>query len=147
MNPVDPHHFLRMSLRGNAAFSVMSGLVFALGSAAVAEFLGGLPAALVLATGVQLLVFAAALLWLASQERVSLPIAMGVIAADALWVLGTVAALIAEVFSREGAMAAIGVAIVVLLFAILQSIGVLRARSSLAHASSQAGRPGSPNVA
>ena len=130
MSSIDPQRFLRASLRGNAAFSTISGLLFALASASVAALLGEVPASLVLGTGLQLLLFAAALAWLASRPLISLPLAWLVIAADLLWVLGTAAAVAAGVFSAEGNAAAIGVANVVLLFAVLQTIGVRKARSA-----------------
>lgn len=131
MTTIDPYGFLRQSLRGNAAFSILSGTGFALGSGAIAAFLGEVAPLLVLAIGLQLLVFAAALLWLASRPAVSLPLAVTVIAADLLWVLGTVVVLSAGVFTSHGGGAAMGVAGIVLLFAVLQSIGVKRARADI----------------
>ncbi len=132
MTDHDASQFLRNALRGNAAFSVLSGLSFASMSGAIAEFFGGIPADLVLVTGIQLLVFAGALIWLASRPQVSTTLAMGVVAADVVWVLGTFAVISADVFSDAGAMAALGIAAIVGVFAVLQSVGVARTRTASA---------------
>lgn len=122
----DPAGFLRRSLRANGVFSTLSGLTFVVAAGAISEFLGAVPALLVAGVGGQLLLFAAALIWLASRSEISVSIATAVIAADLLWVIGTVGVVCADVFSRGGAALAILLADVVLLLAILQSIGVHR---------------------
>jgi len=128
-NVLDHSRFLRWSLRGNAIFSTLSGLVFALGSAHVAGLLGeGIPAALVASVGGQLLIFAAALVWLASRATLPVPAVVAVILADLLWVLGTIVVVQLELFSARGTEIAIVVADVVLLMAILQSVGLHRLR-------------------
>jgi len=126
MNNTDPAHFLRQSLRGNALFSTLSGLTFLVASAAIAEFLGGLPSLIVAAVGGQLLLFAGVLVWLASRSEISRHMVIGVIVADILWVVGTIVIVYAEFFTRNGAVLAIVLAGVVLLLAVLQSIGVHR---------------------
>lgn len=131
MTHSDPFRFLRASLRANAGFSILSGFAFAAASGAIAAFLGDVQPAVVLATGVQLLAFAAALLWLASRPTISLPLAWLVIGADLLWVVGTAVAVAVGVFTSEGNAAAIGIANVVMLFAVLQTVGVRRARSAV----------------
>jgi hypothetical protein len=126
MNEMDPASFLRMSLRGNALFSTISGLTFAIANRPIAEFLGDLPPILVGSTGAQLLLFAAALLWLASSKELSRPLAIAVIGADLLWVVGTVVVVYSDALTRGGAIFAVIVADVVLLLAVLQSIGLRR---------------------
>lgn len=135
-NSTDPTRFLRGSLRANAVFSSLSGLSFAAASGAIGEFLGTVPAPLVAAVGGQLLLFAVALIWLASRSEISLPIVIAVIAADLLWVIGTVVIVYADLFSRGGAGLAVILAGVVLLLAILQAIGVHRMNAASNH-----GRP------
>jgi len=119
-------NLLRLSLRGNAVFSSLSGLSFMLGSERVAAILGDVPPALVCGVGFQLMVFAAALVWLASRSEISVPLAIGVIAADLMWVVGTAVVVYADVFVRSGEILALILADVVLILAILQSIGVRR---------------------
>ena len=130
MNNTDPTRFLRQSLRGNALFSTLSGLTFLVASAAIAEFLGGLPSMIVAVVGGQLLLFAGVLVWLASRAEISRQMVIGVIVADILWVVGTIVIVYAELFTRDGATLAIVLAGVVLLLAILQSIGVHRLSGS-----------------
>lgn len=126
----DATRFLRQSLRGNAFFSTASGLIFTLASGAIAEFLGGTPAILVAVVGGQLLLFAGALFWLASRPEISTQLVIAVIVADILWVLGTIVIVYVDLFTRDGAALAIVLASVVLLLAILQSIGVRRMSGS-----------------
>ena len=120
--PPDGASFLRNSLRANATFSALSGALFTLVGAEIARFLGLAPM-LVVATGVNLLGFAAALWYFAGRPVLSRPIALLIVAADLLWVVGTVVLVRLEVFRGDGALAALGVSAVVLLFALLQFIG------------------------
>ncbi|MDJ0787228.1 MAG: hypothetical protein QNK05_10515 [Myxococcota bacterium] len=117
---------LRNSLRANAGFSTLSGLAFCFAGAPIAGFIGVAPAALVTSVGVNLLGFAAALLWLSSRPRISLVLARIVIGLDLAWVAGTAVAIYADVFTRGGALAALAIAAVVLDFAVLQWLGVRR---------------------
>jgi hypothetical protein len=126
----DPASLLRTSLRANAAFSVLSGSIFTLAATPVAGLLGIEPAALVTGVGLNLLGFAAALLWMASRPELSVKLALVVIALDLGWVLGTAALAFTDVFSRTGVMLSIGVANVVLVFAVVQWVGARRLMSS-----------------
>lgn len=131
MNSTDPTRWLRLSLRANATFSVLSGLVFSVASGVIADFLGGVEAVLVLAVGLQLLLFAGALVWLASRPSIPAGLVIAVVVADLGWVLGTIVAVYADLFTRGGAIAALVVADLVLVFAILQAIGLRRARGGM----------------
>ncbi len=134
--PSDPARFLRYSLRANAAFSATSGLLFVLARDGVARLLGALGPGEILSIGVQLAIFAGALVWLASRPRIPVPLALSVVAADLLWVVATIFALYADVFTRSGAWAALGVGHLVLGFAVLQTIGIQRLRRGRAMAAS-----------
>lgn len=123
---VDPANFLRQSLRANAVFSTVSGLTFALASGFIASFLGAVESWLVLAIGVQLLCFAGMLVWLASRSEISAPLAMAVITADLLWILGTGIVVYVDLLTRAGNILIVVLADVVLLLAVLQAIGVRR---------------------
>lgn len=129
-NQRDLAYFLRQSLRANAAFSTLSGLIFIFACGAIAEFLGDLPPLLVAAVGGQLLLFAGALVWLASLSVIPAAMVIAVIVADLLWVGGTIAIVYADLFTRGGTVLAILLAAVVLLLAVVQSIGVQRMRDS-----------------
>ena len=121
---------LRNSLRANAAFSTASGIAFSLAGAPIADFIGVAPAALVTSVGLNLLAFAAALLWVSSRPTLSALLARIIIGLDLAWVVGTVAAVYADLFTRAGALASVGIALVVLTFATLQWLGVRRMERS-----------------
>ena len=121
---------LRLALRGNAAFSTLSGLGFLAASPAIAAFLGDIPSSEIASIGASLLVFAAFLVWLSLRPQIPPALVLGVIAGDLAWVVGTVLALFAGVFTPSGAIAAIGVANVVLAFAVLQWVGLRRTRAT-----------------
>ncbi len=122
----DPSGLLRASLRGNAAFSTLSGLAFVAAGEAIGRALGlALPGLLVL-VGANLLAFAAALLWVASRPLPPRGLVLTIVALDLGWVLLTAVLILADAFHRAGALAALGVANVVLVFAILQALGLRR---------------------
>lgn len=131
MNTTDPTSFLRNSIRANAVFSTLSGLIFLLASAPIAAWLGGRAPLEVAVVGGQLLFFAAILAWLSSRATISSGLVIAVIGADLLWVLGTVGVVYADVFSPAGSGVAVLLADAVLLLAILQSIGLYRMRVGL----------------
>lgn len=84
--------WLRAALRANAVFSLGSGLVLAVGGAFVARPWGLGPAVLPPAVGVAVAVFGVLVAWLAVQPVGGLRRgAILVVAADAVWVLGSVA--------------------------------------------------------
>jgi hypothetical protein len=125
----DPSRFLRYSLRANGVFSTLSGFAFLGASRAVAGVLGDVPPALVASVGAQLVLFAAALVWIASRDRPPRSLVIGVICADLAWVLGTIVVVQAELLSSGGTTLAIAIADVVLVLAILQSVGLYKAGS------------------
>lgn len=124
---------LRRALQGNAAFSSVCGLLFILAAKPIAAFLGTVPPVLVLITGVSLLGFAAGLARNSLRDRISLTEAKIAVAMDLMWVGGSaVAALFANALglTRPGTWAVVIVADVVLLFAVLQFLGVRRHRNA-----------------
>jgi len=124
----DRQRLLRRSLRGNGAFSTLSGLVFLLGAGPVADAIGLGDARILAVTGANLLGFAALLFYVASRETLHLPTAMAIVWLDLAWVGGTVPVVMLDVLNRTGALAAVAVADVVLVFALLQYLGVRRIR-------------------
>jgi hypothetical protein len=125
-DPVDPSRFLRHSLRANAVFSTLSGLGFLVASPPIAAYLGDVPPRLVAGVGAQLVLFAAALVWLASRPTLSRPLTVGVILADLAWVLGTAAVVQADLLSSPGTTLVIVIADVVLTLAMLQAFGLYK---------------------
>ena len=120
---------LRYSLRGNALFSTGCGLAALALAQPLAEALGIPDPRTLTSLGAQLLVFAALLVWLAPRAGIRPAFALAVIAADVLWVVGTIPVVYAGGLTPAGNWTAIAIAEVVGLFAILQYLGLRRMRS------------------
>jgi hypothetical protein len=119
---------LRTSLRANAAFSTLCGLTSLSAAAPLAAALGVPEPAILTSLGAQLLGFAALLVWLASRPTIRAGLALAVVVADALWVVGTVPLLMAGVLGPAGNWTAFAIANVVGLFGVLQYVGIRRMR-------------------
>jgi hypothetical protein len=129
-----PDRLLRMSLLGNAAFSTLSGLTSIFFAARLEAALGIPEPFSLMSLGVQLLLFAGLLVWLATREVIRPGLALAVVIADVLWVVGTVPLLLAGVLTTAGFWTAAMVADVVGVFAVLQLVGLRRLRAAGAHA-------------
>jgi hypothetical protein len=79
--------------------------------------------------GANLAIFAVFLVWLSRREEISPGLTWAVIVADLLWVTASWIALAAGMTSGQGAWAVGIVADIVALFALLQYIGLRRARA------------------
>jgi len=130
LNAEDPQSLLRLSLRGNATFSTLSGSLFSFASAAVSDYIGLADSDAVLSVGLNLLGFAAALLYLASRSEIPLRWVRVVIGLDLAWVVGTVPVVLAGVLSSAGVVAALLIADCVLFFALAQYFGLRRVRAA-----------------
>jgi hypothetical protein len=119
---------LRGALRANGAFSLLSGLVL-IGAARPLAALFGLagPAAL-LVVGVSLLFYAASLVRNAAREPINRSEALLAVILDAAWVVASAVLIFAGVLSAAGNWAVAAVADVVLLFGVLQYVGLRRLR-------------------
>ena len=119
---------LKNTLFGNSAFSFISGAAFLLFSKAIAGFLG-LPASwIILALGVGLIVYGVEIYLGARAEPVHMGIAKFAVYADLAWVLGSAVLVFANIvpFTAAGKWAIAIIADVVLVFAILQYVGLRR---------------------
>jgi hypothetical protein len=126
----DPTRLLRTALRANAVFSLSCGLVLAGGAFTLGPLLG-VPAPALLVVGGVLVPFAVQL-WLgARRPSISRPEAWTAVALDLCWVLGSAALILFELWplTEAGRWAVIGVAEVVLLWAVLQALGLVRAEA------------------
>ena len=120
---------LKGALSANAAFSTLSGATSLLYADTLGEFLGGVPGAELAGLGVGLLGFAGFVFWLSRRPVVPAALGWGVVAGDAAWVLGTIPLVLSDALSSGGDWLALAIADVVLLFAILQGVGLWRSRS------------------
>ena len=118
---------LRSAFRANAAFSALSAVVMIFADGMVAAVLDAYHAlGAIHFVGLNLAVFAAFLVWLASRDEISPALARAVIAADLLWVLGSWVAIGAGMTSGQGTWAVAIVADIVALLAIVQFLGLRR---------------------
>ncbi|NNL67935.1 MAG: hypothetical protein HKP30_16925 [Myxococcales bacterium] len=124
----DPQRLLRNSLRANGAFSTLSGLAFTFGSGALASAFGLPDPRILFAVGLGLLGFAGCLAFVSSRPEIPTGTALQIVWADLAWVVGTVPLVALGPLNGTGTIAALAIADVVLVFAILQYLGVRRVR-------------------
>jgi hypothetical protein len=126
----DRQGFLRYALIGNASFSTMTGLFVIVAHDWIANLLGvaGNDAGLV-GLGIGLLVFAATILINARRLELRLVEAWAVVLMDLAWVAGSYVILLVVPLTIVGRWVVAAVADLVLVFAVLQSVGIYRIRS------------------
>jgi len=118
---------LRTTLRLDALASGLMGLILAAGAAALDGLLG-VPTGWLVAIGVALLGWAAALLRLAARPVIPAAATRTVIAVNAAWVLASVGALVADwfPFTATGVVMTVAQALAVAALADLQFLGLRR---------------------
>lgn len=121
-------NLLRRALQGNAAFSGISGLILFLFSSYIAPFLGLKSATVLIALGLVLVMYAPILVFFSLKEPINRSFAITAVVLDVLWVFGS----LIIIFSSWVPLSIAGkwvigiLADIVLIFAILQSIGIRR---------------------
>jgi hypothetical protein len=128
---VQESKLLRQALRGNGVFSAISGLTLIIAVRPIAAFMGlAWPLALTI-TGLVLLPYAAVLFWATSQAEIDPRLAKTAVVLDGLWVIGSILLLLTDWLnlSVAGNWTVALLAEAVLTFAILQALGLRRARS------------------
>ena len=119
---------LRRALLANASFSTISGLVLVIAQPEVVRLLG-LPETInLIALGISLLVFAAILMLFARKKPIKLLDAWIAVILDLAWVIGSYPLLFVVPFSASGKWIVGIVAEVVMVFALLQWLGIRRIR-------------------
>ncbi len=126
---------LRVALAANGLFSLASGAVCVLAPTAIASLLFAVPpmvfglsgTTLIIELGIGLLIFAALVLWTASQTFIHRGRARLITILDIGWVLGSfgLLALTSQLWTSAGLTVVILVAIAVALFAVKQAIGLM----------------------
>lgn len=122
----NPAGLLRLSLMSNATFSGVSGAALIAAAVPLSELLGSGPPVILTIVGGSLLVFAIGLLAMARQPAIDHRLAWLAVGLDLAWVLMSGALLLAGVFTLTGSWIVAIVADIVLLFAILQTLGLRR---------------------
>ncbi len=119
---------LRRVLQANSAFSVISGVTVVAAAALLSRLFGVGHPAILIGVGLLLLAFAVGLFQNSRRESVNETEVVTAIAMDAAWVAGSIILIGLGVLSTAGNWAVAIIADVVLLFAILQAIGLRRLR-------------------
>ena len=125
----DSQGLLRYALVGNATFSSITGLFIIVAHDWIAHLLGAGGSAVMIGLGVGLLVFAATLLINARRPELKLTDAWAVVLMDLVWVAGSYVILLVAPFTAEGRWVIAAVADLVLVFAVLQWMGIHRIQS------------------
>ena len=126
----EPACFLRKALMGNALFSTLSGLTILVAQGWVLRILGLASNVNLLVLGVGLIVFAVALVVNARRQRVKKSDAWVAVLMDVGWVLGSYILIFIVPFSTEGKWVVGVIAELVLVFAVLQFVGIRRIEKS-----------------
>ena len=132
MNPKYESHtcLLRKALIGNALFSTLSGLTILFAQGWVLRILGLSSSVNLLILGVGLIVFAVTLVINARKQQVKKSDAWIAVLMDLAWVVGSCVLIFVVPFSTGGRWVVALVAELVLLFAVLQFVGIRRIQKS-----------------
>jgi hypothetical protein len=118
---------LRSTLVINGVSTALCGLALLLAPAALADLLGVSPPALLAAVGAGLVLYAGGLFLTARRSPIPGPAAWAAIVLDLGWVVGSVAVVELGILTSLGTGLVTLVAGVVLIFAVLQFVGVRQA--------------------
>ena len=127
----DRQGLLRYALVGNATFSTTTGLFIVVAHEWIARLLGLPGGRGLLGLGIGLLVFAMTLLINARRPELRLAEAWAVVLMDLAWVAGSYVILLVAPFTVEGKWVIAIVADLVLMFAVLQWMGIHRIQSQV----------------
>jgi hypothetical protein len=124
---------LRRALLADAVFSGAAGLALTFGAAPLATLLQ-LPQALLLETGLFLIVYAAFVGWLGSRPLAPKPLVLLVIAGNAAWTIGSIALLFSGLVTPNvlGEIFVAAQAVGTGVFAELQYMGLRRSAGAVA---------------
>jgi hypothetical protein len=126
----DRSTFLRRSLQLDGVASGLCGLVLLLGAPPISGLFGLPTAGIPRVVGAGLIVFAAALLWSASRPRVSRGEVLLTVALNAAWVMGSLIVLVDGPLTLIGNITVAVIAAAVLVFAVLEALGLRRLRAA-----------------
>ena len=124
---------LRNTLRGNAAFSILTGLLFVLAKRPLARFIGISPDWALLIVGLTLLPFAYIVYRVATQSSIDIRAAKSIITMDIIWVVASFIFLLLawNTLTVAGRWFVFLQAEAVATFAVFQTLGVRRLLKSM----------------
>jgi hypothetical protein len=131
MRTADETSFLRRSLQLDGAASGLCGVLLLAAAGPMAPVMGLAGPGIARAVGVVFVVFAAAVLWNAARPMVSRGGALAAVVLNAAWVLGSAVVIAAGPLTAPGNAAVAAVAAAVLLFAVLEAVGLARLRRAM----------------
>ena len=123
-----PDQLLRNTLRANAVFSLVCGVLLLLDAKPIAEWMGLSSATALMVLGGALLFWAADVAFVATRPTLNKTFAQVIFGADVLWVVGSIAILLFDLFalSTAGKWIVLGVADIVLVISVAEFIGLRR---------------------
>jgi len=126
--PTDRTTFLRRSLQLDGIASGLCGVLLLAAATPIAALIGLSGPGIARAVGALLVIYAAALLYNAARATVSRAEAMAAVVLNAGWVLGSALVILAGPLTLVGNLAVAAVAAAVLLFTLLEVVGLTRLR-------------------
>ncbi len=122
--------FLRRSLQLDGVASGLCGVLLLAAAGPVASLMGLDGPGIARAVGALFVVYAGTLLWNAARVTVSRGRALAAVVLNAAWVLGSVVVIVDGPLTPLGNVAVAAVAAAVLLFAVLEAVGLARLRQA-----------------
>jgi len=124
----DRASFLRRSLQLDGIASGLCGVLLVAAASPISAVIGLAEPGIAQAVGALLVVYAAALLWNGERATVSRAEALAAVVLNAGWVIGSAVVILAGPLTLIGNLAVAAVAAAVLLFAVLEVVGLTRLR-------------------
>jgi uncharacterized membrane protein len=124
----DRASFLRRSLQLDGIASGLCGVLLVAAASPISAVIGLAEPGIARVVGALLVVYAAALLWNGARATVSRAEALAAVVLNAGWVIGSAVVILAGPLTLIGNLAVAAVAAAVLLFAVLEVVGLTRLR-------------------
>ena len=124
----DRARFLRRSLQLDGIASGLCGVLLVAAASPISAVIGLAEPGIAQAVGALLVVYAAALLWNGARATVSRAEALAAVVLNAGWVIGSALVILAGPLTLVGNLAVAAVAAAVLLFTMLEIVGLTRLR-------------------
>ena len=124
----DRTRFLRRSLQLDGIASGLCGVLLVVAASPISAVIGLAEPGIARVVGALLVVYAAALLWDGERATVSRAEAVAAVVLNAGWVIGSAVVILAGPLTLIGNLAVAALAAAVLLFAVLEVVGLTRLR-------------------
>jgi len=124
----DRTSFLRRSLQLDGVASGLCGVLLVAAASPISAVIGLAEPGIAQVVGALLVIYAAALLWNGARATVSRAEALAAVVLNAGWVIGSAVVILAGPLTLIGNLAVAAAAAAVLLFAVLEVVGLTRLR-------------------